>query len=203
MTPYQYCPERDSCWSANNPLKFVDPEGLDLTAINTGTQWILVDKKIAANVVNAINEARREGIPIIINSHFRTEADQQLMVQRHGLWNGKTGAARPRTSRHESGFAIDFNTSHLTKTQKEKLKKILNKYGLMSPLPGEPWHFEADPTSYGYSTRKAAIKENNEDFKEDAGENQRTHSNNGSLMDDWQRYWDDYWSPEHQTIGGN
>ncbi len=27
LTPYQYCPIRDSCWSVNNPLTFIDPDG--------------------------------------------------------------------------------------------------------------------------------------------------------------------------------
>ncbi len=34
LTPYQYCPIRDSCWSANNPLRYIDPDGQRIMSAN-------------------------------------------------------------------------------------------------------------------------------------------------------------------------
>lgn len=78
----------------------------------------------------------RYGKPLInnISSAYRSTAKQQE------LWNNRANnpypVARPGTSPHESGLAIDVNDW-------QRAKPILEKYGFNQPLPkNDPIHFE-------------------------------------------------------------
>jgi len=72
-------------------------------------------------------------------------------------------AAKPGTSRHESGFALDTNWTDLTKTQQKKLLGIMESEGF-EQLKNDVIHFEKDPLSAGYKSRYEAIKKNRESF---------------------------------------
>lgn len=90
----------------------------------------------------------RHGIRVRIVSGFRTRAEQEY------LWKGYQRklagipgnthfnlAARPGTSRHESGRAIDMDPDV---AEQPRLRPILAEFGLTLPVPGEPWHVELD-----------------------------------------------------------
>jgi hypothetical protein len=76
---------------------------------------------------------------LTISSGFRTYA-QQLY-----LWNlyGSPRAARPGTSNHETGDAVDFRINDTLTWAKVHLAAPM--YGLCFPLSYEDWHCEADP----------------------------------------------------------
>lgn len=71
------------------------------------------------------------GVSLHISSGFRTHAQQAyLYATKPGL------AARPGTSLHEKGLAIDYGPTG-------PWNKFLSQFGLYTPMPGkEPWHIQ-------------------------------------------------------------
>jgi len=191
---------------ADNPLKFKDNNGKELTAVYTGSQWVLVDKMIVPNLTNANRELHNAGINVEFSSHFRTTRDQGFMVQAFGKWNGKTGAAPEKSSLHEAGFAFDMRISKLTEGQKLYLKLVMGANGFSNLSDGkEAWHFKADPKKYGYKSKEAARVENLHDFwKKAGGFWLTTHDANTDLNNAWQTNWNDYYNYEdyrNSTMG--
>lgn len=70
-------------------------------------------------------------------SAFRTRAEQEALWIKYGR-NTKR-VARPGTSRHESGFAIDIDRKS---AQALETTGMFKKYGFHRPLSNEPWHVE-------------------------------------------------------------
>lgn len=81
--------------------------------------------------------AKASGEPIVVNSGFRTLAEQEASYADY-LAGGNL-AAVPGTSNHEFGLAADLE---LSSTQ----RSLLSKFGLGLPVAGEDWHVEiTDP----------------------------------------------------------
>lgn len=72
-----------------------------------------------------------------VASAFRTRAEQEKLWVKYGR-NTKR-VARPGTSRHESGFAIDIDRNSAQSLERTGMFK---KYGFHRPLSNEPWHVE-------------------------------------------------------------
>lgn len=83
---------------------------------------------------------RTEGKKLQVNSGLRTFKEQAY------LWRTMPPgrAARPGTSRHESGFALDLQSADVNSLQKLGL---LQKYGFYKAVRGEDWHIEPVETS--------------------------------------------------------
>lgn len=83
----------------------------------------------------AIEYKAMTGSKIAINSGNRTYAKQAALYRQYG----PRRAAPPGRSKHESGVAIDVNSS-----DGEMLLKLglLAKYGFFRPYRSEPWHIE-------------------------------------------------------------
>jgi len=77
------------------------------------------------------------GTVVNVASAFRTRAEQEKLWIKYGR-NTKR-VARPGTSRHESGFAIDIDRNSASAMEGAGLFK---KYGFHRPLSNEPWHVE-------------------------------------------------------------
>lgn len=69
-----------------------------------------------------------------INSGFRSRAQQAAEYAAH-----PDKAAKPGTSMHEYGLAMDVQSNQLD--QADKLG-LMRKYGFTRPVGGEPWHME-------------------------------------------------------------
>jgi hypothetical protein len=85
--------------------------------------------------------AAQAGVPIYINSGFRTVAAQYLL---YNWWQrGRcdlTRVAPPGTSNHESGRALDIQNYG-------EVLGAMNANGWAHPYPGDdPWHFDHDPS---------------------------------------------------------
>jgi hypothetical protein len=78
--------------------------------------------------------ARDSGAPIAINSGYRSTEEQAQLYEMYLNGTGNL-AAPPGSSNHESGEAAD---AELTDEQ----RALLPKYGLGTPVAGEPWHVE-------------------------------------------------------------
>jgi len=80
--------------------------------------------------------AYRYGQPIWVNESFRTRAEQQRFYDI--FLAGGNLAARPGTSAHETGLAIDVPNVRNT----PKLIREMRKLGLIDNVPSEIWHVE-------------------------------------------------------------
>lgn len=79
----------------------------------------------------------RSGTKVYVESAFRTRAEQERLWIKYGK-NTKR-VARPGTSRHESGFAIDIDRKSAASLDSSGM---FSKYGFHRPLSHEPWHVE-------------------------------------------------------------
>lgn len=91
-------------------------------------------------MVKLAKVARDSKTKIHVNYGKRTYAEQLY------LWNkyGPPRAARPGTSRHETGLAADCITKRTRRNigSVKRIRVAMKKHGLCLPVPGEPWHVE-------------------------------------------------------------
>ena len=95
-----------------------------------------VDSSIAENVTAMMAEAKKDGVDLEIASSFRTRAQQEKLYAAYKNGTGNL-AAKPGTSMHEKGLALDFSN---TPGAHAWLKKNAERFGLKN-LPSEPWHY--------------------------------------------------------------
>jgi hypothetical protein len=92
---------------------------------------------IAERFDRMVAAAQRDGVPLVLSSGMRTRAEQQA------LWNANPNpkyVARPGTSNHEKGNAIDFSN---TPGAWAWLKRNATRFGFHN-YPPEPWHYSLD-----------------------------------------------------------
>jgi hypothetical protein len=87
--------------------------------------------------------AHAAGVALTINSGFRTNEEQQYFYNCYKTKKCNSGnlAAKPGYSNHQSGRALDLQTSSW-------LASNASKFGFKRTVPSEPWHYEysgADP----------------------------------------------------------
>ena len=99
----------------------------------------------ARKYIQMRDAARRDGVNLKLTDSYRSYAAQVDVARRKGIYgvrqpNGKLGlAARPGTSNHGLGKAVDINVND-AKTL-NWLKNNASKYGFKT-IPREPWHWE-------------------------------------------------------------
>lgn len=90
--------------------------------------------------------ARRDGVNIKLTDSYRTYAAQVDVARRKGIYgvrqpNGKLGlAARPGTSNHGLGRAVDVNLG-ASPGASQWLRANAARFGFKT-IPREPWHWE-------------------------------------------------------------
>jgi len=86
--------------------------------------------------------AKKSGLRLTINSGFRTLARQQYFWNCYvsKKCNGGNLAARPGTSNHGRGVALDINVA--SGAVYNWLAKNARKYGFIRTVPTERWHWE-------------------------------------------------------------
>ena len=95
-----------------------------------------VDASIAPAVRSMIAAAKKDGVDLKITSAHRSRHEQEVLYAKYKAGTGNL-AAKPGTSNHESGLAIDFTN---TPGAYAWLKKNAGRFGLKN-LPSEPWHY--------------------------------------------------------------
>ena len=83
---------------------------------------------------------------ITISSGYRSRAEQQVLWEKYG--HDTSRVARPGTSNHERGFAVDLGGDL------ELAHRLAPKYGIVFPLDNEAWHAELG----GISTQSGGKK---------------------------------------------
>lgn len=93
--------------------------------------------------------ARRDGVNIRLTDSYRSYAQQVDVARRKGIYgvrqpNGRLGlAARPGTSNHGLGSAVDVNLE-ASPGAGAWLRANASRYGFRT-IPREPWHWEYKP----------------------------------------------------------
>jgi len=101
-----------------------------------------VELATAMAYVRMQNAAAKAGVKILIVSGFRTMAEQKYLYNCYltGSCNGGNLAAKPGYSNHQSGHALDLNTS--ASGVYSWLSKHGGSYGFKRTVPSEIWHWE-------------------------------------------------------------
>jgi len=101
----------------------------------TGTRGLAPPMTSAVEAFNAAFE-QQFGHPLSITSGFRTHEEQAALYAQYG----PSRAARPGTSLHERGLAVDLAAQNA----RERAWQLANapRFGLEAPLSHEPWHFQ-------------------------------------------------------------
>lgn len=103
-------------------------------------------KPVEINTANAFvrmrDDAARDGVHIRVVSGFRTYAEQQYLYNcyRNCSCNNCNLAARPGYSNHNSGLALDLNSS--APGVSSWLRRNASRYNFHATVRGEPWHYE-------------------------------------------------------------
>lgn len=102
-----------------------------------GIDWKDVSPRLLADV-NRLG--MRLGKVITITSGYRTYAEQQAL---YNAWKAGRGniAAKPGTSMHESGLAVDA-TIDGTPIARAVSARTLSRFGLVAPVNGDPVHLQ-------------------------------------------------------------
>ena len=100
--------------------------------------------------------AKKDGIALQVVSGFRTMAEQQYL---YGCYvncncNGCNLAAKPGYSNHQSGHAVDLNTS--SSGVYSWLSAHADEYGFKRTVPSEIWHWEYWGSEVGGSCTSSA-----------------------------------------------
>ncbi|MBK7861434.1 MAG: D-alanyl-D-alanine carboxypeptidase family protein [Archangiaceae bacterium] len=97
--------------------------------------------------------AARAGVSLVVNSGFRTMAQQRYLYHCYltKRCNGGNLAARPGYSNHQGGIAFDISTRRARVYT--WLKRHARAYGFVRTVPSEPWHWE-----YRAGARRAPCK---------------------------------------------
>jgi LysM repeat protein len=99
-------------------------------------QGKIIGVNIAANFDAMVAAAARDGVQLRITSGYRSHAEQVHLWNLYQSGKGNI-AARPGTSNHESGDAIDFTN---TPGAWAWLKRNSTRFGFKNFAP-EPWHY--------------------------------------------------------------
>jgi hypothetical protein len=97
----------------------------------------------AANSLTAlIADAKRAGVTIGITDSYRPYAEQVDLAKRKGLYSQGGLAAKPGTSDHGWGMAVDLDLDSKAQTW---MRANAGRYGFVEDTPREPWHWAYTP----------------------------------------------------------
>jgi zinc D-Ala-D-Ala carboxypeptidase len=97
----------------------------------------------AATSFDALQQAaRRDGVHIGITDSYRSYAEQVDLVRRKGLYSQGGLAAKPGTSNHGWGRALDLS---LDGKAQAWMRANAVRFGFVEDVPREPWHWDYKP----------------------------------------------------------
>jgi len=104
-------------------------------------------EEVAPYVLAMINAAAQEGVTLRVTSGFRTMSDQQRLWGDYQAGRGNL-AARPGTSKHQAGIAVDFDYAAKQSnapdynTAYDWLVRNAYLFGFVRTVHIERWHWE-------------------------------------------------------------
>jgi LAS superfamily LD-carboxypeptidase LdcB len=168
-----------------------------------------VNVNIADKLLDLLDAAKKSGIKITVNSGFRpgygksistkseggvsVSADSQEVLYNRFLKNGSPDTAKPGSSKHGSGIAVDLSTGTRTgakgiSTMSDSSSKVYTwlvknswKFGFVRAVGTEEWHYEYWPDQ-AKNGPYARIKKSNKLYYSDLGINNLQGPNWGSSI---------------------
>lgn len=142
-------------------IRSIDPKLFNIGKAATKVQNSGVDmsgmvKGFMSIFYGMIGEAVQRGVlkSVQINSAYRS-IEKQRELYNQFLKNGKPLAARPGSSNHNFGIALDINSAQANALNSAGL---LSKYGFHRPIKSEAWHVESNYFKKGKNTEKEVTK---------------------------------------------
>ncbi len=113
--------------------------------------YAIVNSKVAVKFYKLVADIERDGVSISADSSFRTMDHQRSICRQNGPCNacyfhGRNClhafkmVAKPGTSNHQLGDAVDFVGVQHGNDRWDALVKYAGRYGLKN-YPPEPWHW--------------------------------------------------------------
>ncbi len=117
---------------------------------------------VAAGAFLAMRQAAlADGVAFVVNSAFRS-SEAQVKIwrertddpgtpldysddKRNAKWDSDGPVARPGTSKHEAGTAVDIDTAGGTNAAFVWLTANAGRFGFKRTVAKEPWHWEYAP----------------------------------------------------------
>ncbi|MDP9816729.1 M15 family metallopeptidase [Spirilliplanes yamanashiensis] len=96
----------------------------------------------AQSLTNMLAAAKRDGVTIGITDSYRSYDEQVDVARRKGLYSQGGLAAKPGTSDHGWGMAVDLD---LNSKAQAWMRKHGKEYGFEEDTPREPWHWGFKP----------------------------------------------------------
>ncbi|MFL5359050.1 peptidoglycan-binding protein [Archangium sp.] len=105
-------------------------------------------KELRSDAAAAFNRmyaaARSAGLPLTVNSAFRSMEQQRALYQAYLNGTGNL-AARPGYSNHQGGIALDINVGSTSSSTYRWLAAHAKSFGFVRTVPSEAWHWEFRP----------------------------------------------------------
>lgn len=122
--------------------------GLSFLTLKNGVTLDGVNPSMRKELYAMVEEyGNATGKKVPINDGFRSPEDQARMYQKYGPGR----AAKPGTSLHEFGLAVDIDSK--TANEMEQMG-LMRKYGFTRPVGREPWHVEPIGTQEDLASAK-------------------------------------------------
>lgn len=115
------------------------PSSITVARIDVAGHVLRADAAQAFNEMKAA--ALLEGIELHVNSAWRSMEQQQKLFAAYQAGTGNL-AAQPGFSNHQSGTAVDVETSGGTNEASHWLEANALTYGFRRTVSTEPWHYE-------------------------------------------------------------
>jgi zinc D-Ala-D-Ala carboxypeptidase len=96
----------------------------------------------ADSLTRLMADAKRDGVTIGITDSYRPYAEQVDLAKRKGLYSQGGLAAKPGTSDHGWGMAVDLD---LNSKAQAWMRANGVRYGFKEDTPREPWHWAYTP----------------------------------------------------------
>lgn len=111
-----------------------------LSAINGSNQRIW--GPAAEHLNRLLADAQAAGVHIGITDGYRSYDSQVKVANEKGLYSQGGLAAKPGTSQHGWGLAVDLS---LDPNAQAWMRQHAKEYGFVENVPREPWHWEFQP----------------------------------------------------------
>ena len=98
----------------------------------------------ADSLSRLVGDAKRDGVTIGITDSYRSYDEQVSLARRKGLYSQGGLAAKPGTSEHGWGMAVDLD---LNAKALSWMRANAARYGFADNVPRESWHWAYQPPS--------------------------------------------------------
>lgn len=133
------------CWERG---RFIGAQvAVDFAGVDKNTPYTVRERLTLASLLpylRLVHAAQDDGVAIRLNSGFRTYGEQAILRARYEAGIGAL-AARPGSSHHQNGRAVDLNSWDFSGTVYTWLKDNAPRLGFIRTVSNEPWHWEYLP----------------------------------------------------------